>query len=134
MSLNRWQGIGNLGRDPEQNFLPSGDTVVNFSIAITEKYTTKAGEKKENTEWVSIATFGKLADIAFKWLKKGQQVYVEGKLKIDKYEKDGQTRYSYRIVATGLEMIGGKKTEEQPKYEAKANQAIDDFEDEKLPF
>ena len=134
MSLNRFQGIGNLGKDPETRELPNGGMVTNFSVGITEKYTDKSGEKKELTEWVNIATFGKLAEIAAKWLKKGQSVYVEGKLKTEKYEKNGETKYSTKIVASSFEMLGGKRTE-SPDDKAKRvrDNQTDEFDDS-IPF
>jgi len=89
MAVNKFTGIGNLGRDPETRFTAEGTAVTNISIAITEKYKDKNGNQKEVTEWVNIAFFGKLAEIAGQYLQKGSKIYVEGKLKTDKYEKDG---------------------------------------------
>ena len=108
--------------------------MTNFSIAITEKY-KKDGETKESVEWVNIAAFGKLGEIAAQWLKKGQQVYIEGKIKTDKYEKNGQTQYSTKIVASAFEMLGGRKAEgaDDQAKRIRDNQK-DDFGDEALPF
>ena len=78
MAVNKWHGIGNLGKDPEMRFMPDGKAVANISIAITEKYKDKSGEQKEVTEWVNVAFFGKLAEIVGQYLHKGSQVYVEG--------------------------------------------------------
>lgn len=134
MALNRFTGIGNLGKDPETRELPNGGAVTNFSIGITERYTDKSGEKKEVTEWVNVATFGKLAEIAAKYLKKGQSVYVEGKLKTDSYEKNGEKKYSTKIVASSFEMLGGKRTE-SPDDKAKRvrDNQTDEFDDQ-IPF
>lgn len=134
MALNRFTGIGNLGKDPETRELPNGGAVTNFSIGITERYTDKSGEKKEVTEWVNVATFGKLAEIAAKYLKKGQSVYVEGKLKTDSYEKNGEKKYSTKIVANSFEMLGGKRAE-SPDDKAKRvrDNQVDELDDE-IPF
>lgn len=108
-SVNKWIGIGNLGADPETRYLPSGDAVTNIRIACTDRYKDKAsGEWKEATEWVRIAFFGKLAEIAGQYLKKGSQVYIEGRLKTRQWEKDGQKQYSTEIVAEQMQMLGGK--------------------------
>jgi len=88
MAVNKFIGIGNLGRDVELRFMPDGKAVANFSIAISEKYKDKStGEQKEVTEWVNVALFGRLAEIAGEYLGKGSKVYIEGKLKTEKYTK-----------------------------------------------
>ncbi len=108
-SLNKFQGIGNLGRDPEVNYLPSGDAVANFSIACTEKWKDKnTGETKEATEWVRCVAFGRKGEIAGQYLKKGSPCYVEGRMKTREYEKDGSKRYSTEIVVDNLILLGGK--------------------------
>jgi len=108
MAVNKFIGIGNLGRDPEMRFMPDGKAVCNFSIAISEKYKDKSGEAKEVTEWVNVAFFGKLAEIAGEYLKKGSKVYVEGKLKTEKYSKDGIERYTTKIIGEKMEMLSSK--------------------------
>lgn len=108
MSVNKCFFIGRLGKDPEIKFLESGNAVCKFSIAITEKW-TKDGEKKEHTEWVNIEAWGKLAEIAAEYLKKGSKCFVEGKLKTDKYEKEGQTHYSTKIVASNIQFLDKKE-------------------------
>lgn len=109
-SLNRCAFIGNLGKDPETRYLSSGDAVTNFSIACTETWKDKATqERKEKTEWVSIAMFGKLAEIAEQYLTKGSSVYVEGSLQTRKWQdKEGKDRYSTEIKADKMVMLGGK--------------------------
>lgn len=108
-SLNQCSFIGRLGQDPEIRYTKDGKAVASFSIACSESWKDKqTGEKKESTEWVNISAFGKLAEIIEKYLNKGSQVYVSGKFKTDKYEKDGQTRYNTKIVAKDLVMLGGK--------------------------
>lgn len=123
MAVNKFIGIGNLGRDPEMRFMPDGKAVTNFSIAISEKYKDKSGEGKEVTEWVNVAFFGKLAEIAGEYLKKGSKVYVEGKLKTEKYSKDGVERYTTKIIGEKMEMLsskveGGTKPQAESREEA----------------
>lgn len=113
MAVNKFIGIGNLGKDPETRIMQDGKAVTNFSIAISEKYKDKDGNQKEVTEWVNVVTFGKLAEICGEWLKKGQQVYIEGKIKTEKYNKDGVDRYSTKVIAERMQMLGGKQTERQ---------------------
>lgn len=108
--LNEAKIIGHLGRDPETKTLPSGDAVTNFSIATTEKWKDKTtGEQKEATEWHRISMFGKLAEIAAKYLHKGSLVYVSGKLVTRKYtDANGVEKYSTEIKADTMKMLGGK--------------------------
>lgn len=107
--LNKCMFIGRLGRDPETNYLPSGSAVTSFSIAVGESWKDKnTGDKQERTEWINITAFGKLAEICSEYLKKGQQVFISGKFKTDKYEKDGVTKYSTKIIANEMQMLGGR--------------------------
>ena len=107
-SVNKWLGIGNLGRDPEMKYTASGEAICNFSIACTESWKDKqTGEKKEMTEWVRISFFGKLAEICGQYLKKGSQVYVEGSLRTRKWtDKDGVEKYSTEIRGEEMKMLG----------------------------
>ncbi len=109
-SVNKVIIVGNLGRDPETRYMPSGDAMTNIAVATTDKWRDKAsGEQKEATEWHRIAFFGKLAEIAGQYLKKGSQVYVEGRLKTRKYtDKDGVEKYSTEIVADTMQMLGSR--------------------------
>lgn len=109
-SLNKCIFIGNLGREPESRTFQDGSAVSNFSIACTDTWKDKqTGEKKEMTEWVRISTFGKLAEICNQYLKKGQQVYIEGSLRARKWtDKDGQARYTTEIRADVMKMLGSK--------------------------
>ena len=108
-SVNKVILIGNLGRDPETRFLPSGSAVANISIATTDTWKDKtSGEKKEATEWHRVVFFGRLAEIVGEYLKKGSQVYVEGRLQTRKYEKDGQDHYSTEIIADTMKMLGSR--------------------------
>ena len=97
--------VGNLGKDPEVKAVGQ-TTVANFSLATSESY-TKDGQKQEKTEWHKIVAWGKLAELAGQYLRKGRQVYVEGKLQTREYEKDGQKRYSTEIVANNITFLGG---------------------------
>ena len=110
-SVNKVTIIGFCGRDPETRYLPSGEQVTSISVATTENWTDKqSGEKKSLTEWHRISFFGKLAEIAGQYLKKGSPVYVEGKLRTQKYtDKDGIERYQTNIIASTMQMLGGKQ-------------------------
>jgi single-strand DNA-binding protein len=115
-SVNKWIGIGNLGRDPEMRYTASGEAICNFSIACTESWKDKqTGEKKEMTEWVRISFFGKLAEIAGQYLKKGSQVYIEGSLRTRKWtDKDGQERYTTEIRGEEMKMLGSRQGQGAP--------------------
>jgi single-strand DNA-binding protein len=136
MAVNKFIGIGNLGRDPEMRFMPDGKAVCNFSIAISERYKDKSGESKEVTEWVNVAFFGKLAEIAGEYLKKGSKVYIEGKMKTEKYSKDGVDRYTTKIIGEKMEMLSSKSdNESKPKQsvEQPHGSGFDDMDDD-IPF
>ena len=109
-SVNKWIGIGNLGKDPEVRYSASGEAIANFSIACTESWKDKSsGEKKEMTEWVRCSCFGKLAEICGQWLKKGAQVYIEGSLRTRKWtDKEGVERYTTEIRMDQMVMLGSK--------------------------
>ncbi|MHA6824299.1 single-stranded DNA-binding protein [Ralstonia pseudosolanacearum] len=109
-SVNKVIIVGNLGADPETRYMPSGDAVTNIRVATTDRYKDKAsGEMREATEWHRIAFFGRLAEIAGEYLKKGSQVYIEGRLKTRQWEKDGQKQYSTEIVAEQMQMLGSRQ-------------------------
>jgi single-strand DNA-binding protein len=108
-SVNKVILIGNLGRDPEVRYMPSGDAVANITIATTETWKDKGGEKQEQTEWHRVAMLGKTAEIAGEYLKKGSQVYIEGKLQTRKWtDKEGQERYTTEIRAERMQMLGSR--------------------------
>jgi single-strand DNA-binding protein len=108
-SINKVILIGNLGKDPETRYLPSGDAVTNITVATTDTWKDKEGAKQEHTEWHRIAFFGKLAEIAGEYLKKGSPVYVEGRIRTRKWQdKEGQDRYSTEIVADRMQMLGSR--------------------------
>ena len=107
-SVNKVILVGNLGKDPESRFLPDGGAVCNFSVATTDKWKDKSGEQQERTEWHRISTFAKLAEICGEYLKKGSQVYIEGRLQTRKWQdKEGHDRYTTEIVADRMQLVGG---------------------------
>src|SRR5438132_14326858 len=109
-SVNKVILIGNLGRDPETRYMPDGGAVTNVSIATTDIWKDKNGEKQEKTEWHRVVFFAKLAEIAGEYLKKGSQVYVEGRLQTRKWQdKDGQDKDSTEVVADRMQMLGSRQ-------------------------
>jgi single-strand DNA-binding protein len=108
-SLNKVILIGNLGRDPETRYLPNGDAVTNISIATTDMWKDKNGDKQEKTEWHRVSLYRRLAEVAGEYLKKGSQVYIEGRIEYREYEKDGQKRYTTDIVASEMKMLGSRQ-------------------------
>jgi len=114
-SVNKVILVGNLGRDPEIRYMPSGEPVANITIATSSRYKNKSGEMVEETEWHRISFFGKLAEIAGQYLKKGRSVYVEGRLKTRKYtDKDGIEKYATDIVANEMQMLGSREGMGEP--------------------
>ncbi|MDH3610036.1 MAG: single-stranded DNA-binding protein [Gammaproteobacteria bacterium] len=137
--------VGNLGQDPEIKYMPSGQAICNISIATTESWNDKtSGEKVEKTEWHRVVFFRRLAEIAGEYLRKGSQVYVEGRLQTRKWQdKSGNDRYTTEIVANEMQMLGGKgggvatmpessSPASQPEPVA-AGSSSDDFDDD-IPF
>lgn len=131
--------IGHLGRDPEMKYTPSGVPVANFSIATSETWKDKnTGEKQEKTEWHRIVAWNRLAEICGEYLKKGSQVYLEGKLQTRSWDKDGETRYATEIVAQSMQMLGskaggGEKTARQEKPKEEDSFDAGRFDDD-IPF
>lgn len=108
-SVNKVILIGNLGKDPETRYMPNGDAVTNITLATTESWKDKNGEKQEKTEWHRVTFYRKLAEIAGEYLKKGRSVYVEGRLETRKWtDKAGVERYTTDIIATDMKMLGSK--------------------------
>ncbi len=155
-SVNKVILVGNLGKDPDVRYLPSGEAVTNITLATTDTWKDKSsGEKKEATEWHRVAFFGKLAEIAGQYLKKGRQVYVEGSLRTRKWQdKDGQDRYTTEIIASEMKMLGSREglgdsgprdmpsgggstnrppAESRPAPAPAASGGFNDFEDD-IPF
>lgn len=110
-SVNKVILVGNLGADPEVRYMPSGDAVASLRIATTDRYKDKqTGETKEATEWHRVSMFGKLAEIAGQYLKKGSSVYIEGRIRTRKWQDEsGQDKYSTEIVADQMQMLGGRQ-------------------------
>lgn len=130
--LNKVILIGRLGRDPETRFMLNGEAVCNFSVATSEKYTDKNGQRQEATEWHNVTMYRKLAEIAGQYLKQGSQVYIEGKIKSRKYtDKNGVERTAYDIIANELKMLGGNA--QTPAQKPQPAQAQEDIDDD-LPF
>ncbi|MBN6741656.1 single-stranded DNA-binding protein [Acidithiobacillus sp. MC6.1] len=108
-SVNKMILMGHLGRDPEMRYQPSGGAIANFSIATSETFKDKEGNKQERTEWHRVVLFGRTAEIAGEYLRKGSMVYVEGRLQTRKWtDKEGQERYTTEIVGDRLQMVGGR--------------------------
>ena len=110
-ALNRVQLIGRLGKDPEGKFTPTGKKVTHFSLAVSQRWTSN-GESKEYTEWVNVEAWGRLGEVCQEYLKKGSLVYLEGRLKTEKYEDKGDTKFYTKIVALGLQFLDKKPAEE----------------------
>ena len=117
--LNKAMLIGRLGRDPEIRYSQQGTAVVNFTLATNEQWTDKnTGEKQERTEWHRVVAFGKPAEILEKYLSKGSQVYIEGRLQTRNYEKDGQTHYTTEIVVNDFVFLGGRSDNQGSEYQS----------------
>jgi single-strand DNA-binding protein len=135
--INRVTIIGNLGNDPEVKYAQNGSAIATISVATKETWKDKKGEKAERTEWHRVTFFGKLAEIAGEYLKKGRQVYIEGSLRTDKYTgKDGVERYSTGIIASELQMLGGsdgKVAAKPPNDNQTPTRDYDEIDDD-IPF
>ena len=140
--INKVIVVGNLGADPDSRSMPSGNAVTNISVATSESWNDKAtGEKQEKTEWHRVVFFGRLAEIASDYLKKGSQVYVEGKLQTRKWEdKEGNERWTTEIVANQMQMLGERMSQSVSNQDnvTKQNNSSNDFVDEEfdddIPF
>ena len=138
--------VGNCGKDPETRYMPSGGAVTTITLATAESWKDKtSGEKQERTEWHNVTFFGRLAEIAGEYLKKGSQVYVEGSLRTEKWQdKQGQDRYTTKIIASDLQMLGGRPgggdysaPAQQSSYQpqpASQPAPVDDSFDDDIPF
>ena len=148
MSLNKVILIGNLGRDPEVRYMPNGEAVCNFSIATSETWKDQHGQKQERTEWHAITLYRRMAEVAGQYLKKGSQVYIEGRIQSRKYtDKNGVERTAYEIIGNEMKMLGGgndsgqqaqaaqAETPTPPRRQAPAApaQPVDDIDDD-IPF
>jgi len=107
--INKVILVGNAGKDPETRYMPSGGAVVNLTLATSENWTDKSGEKQERTEWHRLVIFGKLADIAAEYVRKGMQLYIEGSLRTRKWQdKEGRDNYTTEIIVNEFQMLGGR--------------------------
>jgi single-strand DNA-binding protein len=122
-SVNKVILVGNLGRDPETRYMPDGAAITNVSVATSYQWTDKAsGEKKEETEWHRVVFRGRLAEIAGEYLKKGSQIYVEGRLRTRKWQdKEGQDRYTTEIMGDTMQMLGARGGGGAPRAEPRAD-------------
>lgn len=110
-SVNKAILIGNLGKDPEVRYMPSGEAIANITLATTDTWKDKSGEKQERTEWHRVSFFGRQAEVVGEYLKKGSQIYVEGRIQTRKWQdKEGQDRYTTEIVADRMQMLGSKSS------------------------
>ena len=135
--------VGNLGADPTLRYTPSGTAVANFNVATTEKFTNKSGEKESRTEWHRVVAWARLAEICNEYLKKGKQVYVEGRLQTRSWEdQQGQKKYMTEIVANNMVMLGRAgdapmdvaPAQDSPPEEQEVSQAAGGTDDDDLPF
>lgn len=139
--VNKVIVIGNLGQDPETRYMPSGSAVTNLRVATNESWKDRqTGEQKDRTEWHSVAMFGRLAEIAAEYLRKGSQVYIEGKLRTRKWQdRDGNDRYTTEIVADDMQMLGSRSGAGAPAMSdaapasAPPRPSDQDFDDD-IPF
>ena len=125
--------LGHLGRDPELRNMPNGNAVCNCSIATSETFKDKSGEKQERTEWNRIVLYGRTAEVAGQYLRKGSMAYIEGRLQTRKWtDKEGQERYTTEIIADRLQLVGGKAEGQTRQTTQAASPEPDDFEE--IPF
>ena len=150
-SVNKAILVGNLGKDPEVRYMPSGEAIANITLATTDTWKDKSGTKQERTEWHRVSFFGRQAEVVGEYLKKGSQIYVEGRIQTRKWQdKEGQDRYTTEIVADRMQMLGGKSTggsfevvenkpaaassaSAAPKAAPAAKSSFDSFDDD-IPF
>lgn len=112
-ALNRVQIIGRLGRDPESKFTPTGKKVAHFSVAISNRWKDREGEMRESTEWVNVEAWDRLGETCQEYLKKGSLVYVDGRLKTDKYEDRGETKYFTKVVAQTVQFLDNRASADE---------------------
>lgn len=119
--LNQCQFIGRLGNDPEIRYQTNGNAIASLSLAVGSQWKDKSGEKQESTEWISCTAFGRMAEIIGEYLEKGSQVFISGRMKTDKYEKDGITRYSTKIIVESMQMLGGRSEKQSQQTDSNKN-------------
>ena len=147
MSVNKVILVGRLGRDPETRYIPNGDAITNFSLATDEQWRDRNGERQTRTEWHNVSLYGKLGEIAGQYLRKGSQVFIEGKIQSRKYTgKDGIERMAYDIIGNEMKMLGNRNdgsdsgnnnaappTSNAPPQHESTTAPIDDIDDD-IPF
>ena len=111
-ALNRVQLIGNLGKDPEVRYTPTGTKVCTFSMAVNRRWKSREGTAKEATDWFNIEVWGKLGEVCQQYLHKGSLAFIEGRLQTDRYEHEGETRYFTKVIARSMQMLDPKPDEE----------------------
>jgi single-strand DNA-binding protein len=121
-ALNRVQIIGYLGRDPNSKYTPTGKRVTEFAVAISNRWKDEGGQAREQTEWVNVEAWGRLAETCHEYLEKGSLVYVEGRLKTDRYEDQGETRYFTKLVARAVQFLSDKPAEDGAANRAELTQ------------
>jgi single-strand DNA-binding protein len=132
--MNRVIIIGNLGREPEMRYTPTGQAVTSFSVASNHRYTDSQGQRKSETEWFNCSAFGKLAETCNQYLTKGQQVYIEGRLKSRTYQgRDGQTRFSNDVMVSDMQFLGSK-AEGQRDSQGATEEEPGAYDGDDLPF
>ena len=133
--INKVILLGNVGADPEVRALDGGKKVARIRVATTERYTDQQGNKQEHTEWHSVTLWGGLADVVDKYVHKGSQVYIEGKIRTREYEAKGEKRYATEIIANDMKLLGRPKdANEAPQAAAPAPQAPVPPDSDNLPF
>ena len=115
-TLNRIQLIGHLGKDPEVRFTPKGSKVTTFSLAVSRRWKSSTGEDKESTDWFNVEAWGRLGEVCKQYLHKGRLVFLEGQLRTDRYDHEGETRYYTKVIASQMQMLD-RKAEELPGIE-----------------
>jgi len=139
--INKVILIGTLGKDPESRSTADGKAICNLSVATSDQWKDKQGNKQESTEWHRVSMFGRLAEIAAEYLKKGSKVYIEGSVRTRKWQdKEGKDNYTTEIVASEMQMLGGNDAPNQTgsgdhgKYQTVNTVPADDFDDKEIPF
>ena len=131
-ALNKVQLIGRLGRDPESKFTPSGKKVAHFSVAIDNRWKSRDGEAKAATEWVNVEAWDRLGEVCQEYLNKGSLIYVEGRLKTDKYEDKGDTRYFTKVVAQTVQFLDSRGSDGDVEQSGPVGE--EDLESAEFPF
>ena len=132
-SVNRWVGLGNVGKDPEVKSTSGGTLVANFSIATTDRQKDSAGNWQDRTDWTNLVAYGRTAEIVRDYVKKGSKLYVEGKLQTRSWEKDGQKYYRIEVVVNDLSLLSGRD-EENKVSSARVVEAGPEIQDDEIPF